>query len=155
MPFLKKIYRRYFVSNYNAPYLVYKTLGLKKHNRKFLSQFLKNKLIYKYGIHLGLTASIGENLKLPHPLSIVIGEGVRIGANCTIYHNVTLGAKHTTHGQEYSYPTIKDNVIIYTDVIILGDVTVGENTIIGAGSLVKSDLEPNSVYAGNPLKKIK
>ncbi|WP_338487533.1 polysaccharide biosynthesis C-terminal domain-containing protein [Ruoffia tabacinasalis] len=152
---LRKIFRVIFYSNINSVVLINILLKLRENNNKILSILLWNKLIVKYGIHIGNRVKIGKNLILPHPLSIVIGNAVKIGDNCTLYHNVTLGTKHSLENESNGYPELKNNVIIYTNTVIIGDIVIGENTIVGSNSLVTTDLEANSVYAGNPLKKIR
>ena len=87
----------------------------------------------------------------PHPLGIVIGKGVSIGNGCRIYQNVTIGLKNETDTQ---YPKIGNNVTIYANSIIIGDIVIGDNTIIGASTVVTKSIPPNSIVAGNPAKII-
>ncbi len=140
--------------NINSVYMCNITLRIYRKGHKFLAVLMRNRLVSKYGIHLGLKSIIGENLKFPHPQGIIIGEGVIVGDNCTIYHNVTLGKKYGPLA-EAGYPKIGNNVIIYTGAVVLGDITIGDNSIIGANSIVLNDIEPNTIYVGIPAKKIK
>lgn len=94
-----------------------------------------------------------NNLRLPHPYNIIINAKTKIGTNVTIYHNVTLGSKRD--GYKAGVPEIGNNVIIYPSAIIIGNVKIGENSIIGAGSIVNTDVDPFTVVAGNPAKLIK
>lgn len=96
-----------------------------------------------------------QNTVFPHPVGIVLGTKVRIGKNCVIYQNVTVGTKETKNFAVAPYPTIEDNVTIFANSIIFGDVTIGANSIIGAGSVVFTSVPPNSIVAGNPAKIIK
>ncbi|MDM1398179.1 serine acetyltransferase [Myroides odoratimimus] len=98
---------------------------------------------------IGMNTIIRKRTKFPHPIGIVIGEGVILGDNCYIYQNVTLGVKNG------AYPKLGNNVIIYPNSIIVGNVNIGDNAIIGANSVVLNDVESNSIVAGNPVKKIK
>lgn len=113
------------------------------------------KNIKRYGVHIGLDTKIGENLTLPHPTNIVLGNGVRIGSNCFIYQGVTLGKKMGHINDVNDYPIIEDNVTIFPGAMIFGDIVIGEGSIIGAGSVVTTNVEPYSIYAGNPAKNIK
>ncbi|QIK52864.1 serine acetyltransferase [Dysgonomonas sp. HDW5B] len=88
---------------------------------------------------------------LPHPVGIVIGEGVSLGDDCRIFQNVTIGVKST---KENIYPTIGDNVIISANAVIIGNIHIGNNVTIGAGSIVLSDVPNNAVVAGNPARII-
>ena len=95
-----------------------------------------------------------KNIIFPHPTGIVIGSKVKLGNNIKIWQNVTIGAKSDIDWQNQKYPEIGDNVLIYANSVIIGDVKIGSNSIIGAMSLVTCDVEANSIYAGIPAKKI-
>ncbi len=97
-------------------------------------------------------AIIGENIKIPHPIGLVIGHDVKIGDNVTIYQNVTIGGKNIGEGK---YPTIGNSVVIFANTTIVGDIVISDNITIGANSLVLSSCPAvGAVYAGNPAKKI-
>lgn len=86
----------------------------------------------------------------------VIHESVTIGKNVRIFQNVTIGCKWSNNKLEDTYaPIIEDNVMIGAGAVILGDIKIGRNSIIGANSVVTHDVEPNSVVAGVPAKVIK
>ena len=103
------------------------------------------------GISIPKSAVIGPGLRIYHFGNIVIHPDVTIGSNCTLRHGVTIGNR-TEHGP---VPVIGDNVRIYTGACIIGNVKVGNNSIIGANALVIRDVEPGSVVVGVPAKKIK
>ena len=94
-----------------------------------------------------------KNTFFPHPIGIVINGNAKIGRNCTIFHNVTIGDSMSGK-PENRYPTIGDNVTIYANSVIIGGITIGDNAVIGAGSVVLKDVPPNAVVAGNPAKTI-
>jgi serine acetyltransferase len=75
-----------------------------------------------------------------------------MGYDCIIYQNVTIGTKDTTNYLFANYPVIGDNVTIYPNAVIIGNISIGDNSIIGAGSIVNSDIPPNSIAYGNPAK---
>jgi serine acetyltransferase len=88
----------------------------------------------------------------PHPVGIVIGYKVDLGYDCIIYQNVTIGAKDTVNYLTANYPRFGNNVIIYPNAVIIGDIYIGDNSIIGAGAIVLADIPPNSIAFGNPAK---
>jgi serine O-acetyltransferase len=101
-------------------------------------------------IHPG--AVIGSAFFIDHGMGVVIGETSEVGDNVTIYHGVTLGG--TTWKKGKRHPTIGNNVVIGTGAKVLGPVTIGDNTRIGANSVVISDTPPNSVVVGIPGKVV-
>ena len=98
----------------------------------YISRFLT-----QIEIHPG--CKIGKNLFIDHGNGVVIGETAIIGDNCLIYHQVTLGNKYIKKGKRH--PTIKDNVILGAGCKILGDIEIGNNTIVGANAVVTKSLE--------------
>jgi serine acetyltransferase len=84
-----------------------------------------------------------RSTKFPHPVGMVIGVE-SIGTNCTIYQGTTIGQR-VPSGR---YPTLGDHVIIYSSCIILGDISIGDNAIIGAGSIVLKDVPANRTIIG-------
>ncbi len=109
------------------------------------------------GAEIDPAAEIGSGCRIWHPAGVIIGRGVRIGTNVSIFSNVVLGGLgHSIfhHGQP-GYPQIGDNAILYTNVTILGPVIIGSNSTIGAHSLVLKSIPDNSMAAGCPAKIIK
>jgi serine O-acetyltransferase len=100
---------------------------------------------------IGLKELYYKRIKLPHPVGVVIGKNVSMGYDCIVYQNVTIGTKDT-FGENALYPVIKNNVIIYPNAIIIGDIVIGENAVIGAGAVVLNDVPPNSTVVGNPAR---
>lgn len=82
-------------------------------------------------------------------LGIVISREVSIGTNCKIYQHVTIGAGHG------GYPEIGNNVTIYSNSVIVGNIKIGDNCVIGACSFVNTNVPPNSTFVGIPAKNIK
>lgn len=98
-------------------------------------------------------AQIGKGLFIDHGHGVVIGETTIIGDNVTIYQGVTLGGTGNETGKRH--PTIEDNVLISAGAKVLGSITIGKNSKIGAGSVVVSDVPPNSTVVGVPGRVIK
>ena len=85
-----------------------------------------------------------------HPYNIIINDKCKLGKNITIYHNVKLGSMRWGHKK--GVPVINDNVIIFPSAIIIGNITIGKDSIIGAGAVIVEDVAPYAVMAGNPAK---
>ncbi|MBQ6374915.1 MAG: serine O-acetyltransferase [Clostridia bacterium] len=130
--------------------LIYHRLAhwLHVHGHVFLARLVSQRGRHKTGIEIHPGATIGPGLFIDHGMGIVIGETAEIGANCTIYHQVTLGGTGKDAGKRH--PTICDNVLIGAGAKILGPVVVGCNSRIAAGSVVLTDMPPNVTAAGVP-----
>lgn len=100
------------------------------------------------GADIPLNAQIGGGLLIPHPNGIVIHPGVRIGVNCLIFQQVTLG-----HGRG-GHPTIGNHVDIGAGAKILGGVTIGANALIGANAVVLCDVPPGKTAVGIPARVV-
>ena len=111
---------------------------------RVLSQFTR--LITGIEIHPG--ASLGEGLFIDHGAGVVIGETAVVGNNVTIYQGVTLGGTGKEKGKRH--PTIGDNVVISAGAKVLGAFIVGDNSKIGAGSVVLKEVPPDSTVVGVP-----
>ena len=102
-------------------------------------------------IHPG--AQIGKGFFIDHGHGVIIGETTIIGDNVTLYQGVTLGGTGKESGKRH--PTIEDNVMISAGAKVLGSFTIGENSKIGAGSVVLNEVPPNSTVVGVPGRVIK
>ena len=114
-------------------------------NHRFVSQLSR----FLTGIEIHPGATIGKRFFIDHGAGIVIGETAEIGDNVMLYHGVTLGG--TGKQKNKRHPTVEDNVMIGAGTIVLGPVTIGANTKIGAGSVVTQDLPPNVTAVGSPV----
>ena len=111
---------------------------------RMLSQLAR--LLTGVDIHPG--AKLGRRLFIDHATGVVIGETTIVGDDVTMYQGVTLGGTGKEHGKRH--PTICDRVFIGNNANVLGNITVGENSRVGAGSVVLSDVPPNSTVVGVP-----
>ncbi|MDX8047394.1 serine O-acetyltransferase [Gracilibacillus sp. S3-1-1] len=100
------------------------------------------------GIEIHPGAKIGRRFFIDHGMGVVIGETCEIGDNVTIYQGVTLGGTGKEKGKRH--PTIKDNVLVATGAKVLGSITIGESSKIGAGSVVLKDVPGHSTVVGIP-----
>ena len=119
----------------------------------FKARRISQKAARKTGIEIHPGATIGKGLFIDHGHGVVIGETTVIGNNVTIYQGVTLGGTGKEQGKRH--PTIEDNVMISVGAKILGSFTIGENSKIGAGSVVLEEVPPNSTVVGVPGRVVK
>jgi serine O-acetyltransferase len=111
---------------------------------RIISQFFR----FLTGIEIHPGATIGRKLFIDHGMGVVIGETCEIGDNVTIYQGVTLGGTGKEKGKRH--PTIGNNVLVASGAKVLGSITIGDNSKIGAGSVVLKDVPPNSTVVGIP-----
>jgi len=119
-------------------------------NRGFwlLARWLSQVARFLTGIEIHPGAKIGRRLFIDHGLGVVIGETAIVGDDVTLYQGVTLGGTGKEHGKRH--PTIEDEVVIGGGAKVLGNITVGRNCRIGAGSVVLRSVPENSTVVGVP-----
>lgn len=123
----------------------------RKKNLYFLGVCIKGYLQNHYGCEISINATISPKAQFIHTVGVVIGEGSIIEDGVIIYSGVVLGRKDI---KVEAYPHIKSNSILCTGACLLGGITVGDNCVIGAKSLVLRDCAPNSTYVGCPAINI-
>lgn len=106
----------------------------------------------KYGLQIHHKAELGNNVKFPHPTSIVIGAGVKIEDDVKIFQNVTLGGARLGDAKESKYPIIKKGTVIFAGAVLIGNIEVGENCVIGANAVVNKNVPSNHIAVGVPCK---
>lgn len=111
-----------------------------------------NKLRREFGCFVQPGAIIGPGLRLPHPNGIVIGKGARIGAGCTLYHQVTLGGARSGDYHADRYPHLGDEVTVFSGAKLIGAIQVGDGAIVGANAVVTSDVPPRHTAVGVPAR---
>ena len=122
------------------------------HHLTIIAVFIRAFIRVLFSADIPYKLKIGKGTKMPHDaLGSLFHPDVIIGNNCVILHGVTIGGRS---GYK-NLPIIKDNVWIGAHSIILGPITIGENSVIGAGSVVVKDVAANSVVAGNPARVIR
>lgn len=98
-----------------------------------------------FGIEIGKDVTLGSGVYFVHPIGIVIGGDAKVGNRVRFYGNNTVGT-----AKDNGYPTIADDVVIGAGARILGPITVGARSEIGANAVVLSDVPPDSVVVGIP-----
>lgn len=115
-----------------------------------LARFTSHLGRFLTGIEIHPAARLGRGLFIDHGMGVVIGETAEVGENVTLLQGVTLGG--TSLKREKRHPTLGDNVVVGAGAAILGAITIGENSRIGAGSVVVRDVPANAVVVGVPGK---
>ncbi|WP_102029387.1 serine O-acetyltransferase [Salirhabdus sp. Marseille-P4669] len=118
----------------------------------FIARVISQVSRFFTGIEIHPGAKIGRRFFIDHGMGVVIGETCEIGDNVTIYQGVTLGGTGKEKGKRH--PTVKDNALIASGAKVLGSITIGENSKVGAGSVVLRDVPDNSTVVGIPGKVV-
>src|SRR5690242_18466060 len=119
-----------------------------KNNLKLFARWLSHLMRGITGIEIHPGATIGRNVFIDHGMGVVIGETAEVGDNVTIYHGVTLGG--TSLHKVKRHPTVEDHVVIGAGAKVLGAITIGANSRIGANAVVVKSTPPDSVVVGVP-----
>ena len=119
----------------------------------FLARWISQKGVRKTGIEIHPGARIGKGFFIDHGNGVIIGETTVIGDNVTLYQGVTLGGTGKEQGKRH--PTIGNNVMISTGAKVLGSFKIGDNSKIGAGSVVLKEVPPGSTVVGVPGQVVK
>ena len=145
---------------YSTPTLFYKGFQglaayraancLWKNDRHTMSLFIQNRASEVFGVDIHPAAEILGGVMIDHATGVVIGETAKIDKNVSIFQGVTLGGKGNERGDRH--PKIQSGVSIYASSTVLGNITIGKNSTIAAGSLVLKDVDPNTTVAGIPAK---
>jgi serine O-acetyltransferase len=122
------------------------------HNLKLVARAGSQLVRALTGIEIHPGAKIGPRFFIDHGMGVVIGETAEVGADVTLYHGVTLGGTSLSKGKRH--PTLKDRVVVGAGAKLLGEITIGEDTRIGANAVVVRSVPPNSVVVGVPGQSV-
>jgi serine O-acetyltransferase len=118
------------------------------HNFKLLGRWLSQMVRGLTGIEIHPGAKIGRGFFIDHGMGVVIGETTEIGENVTLYHGVTLGGVNLQKGKRH--PTLEDDVVVGAGAKVLGAITIGAGSRVGANAVVVKPVPSNSVVVGVP-----
>ena len=115
---------------------------------RLLARLLSQLGRFLTGVDIHPGALLGRRLFIDHATGVVIGETAIVGSDVTLYQGVTLGGTGKGHGKRH--PTLCDGVFVGNNANVLGNITIGQNSRVGAGSVVLTDVPPNSTVVGVP-----
>jgi serine O-acetyltransferase len=115
---------------------------------RFLPRFMSQVTRFHTGVEIHPGARLGRRLFIDHGMGVVIGETAIVGDDVTLYQGVTLGGTGKEEGKRH--PTLRNGVFVGNNANILGNITIGENSRVGAGSVVVRDVPPDSTVVGVP-----
>lgn len=119
----------------------------------FIARLISQRTARRTGIEIHPGAKIGKGLFIDHGHGVIIGETAVLGNNVTLYQGVTLGGNGKEKGKRH--PTVGNNVMVSAGAKVLGSFKIGDNSKIGAGSVVLSEVPPNSTVVGVPGRVVK
>ena len=124
-----------------------------RHGLKLPGRWVSHLFRALTGIEIHPGATIGPGFFIDHGMGVVIGQTAEIGADVTLYHGVTLGGTSLAKGKRH--PTLEDRVVVGAGAKILGAITIGADSRIGANAVVVKSVPPNSVVVGVPGQIVK
>ena len=146
----------------STPFLFYKGFhALQAHRvanwlwrqgRETLAHFFQNQISVTLGVDIHPAARVGSGIMLDHATGIVIGETAVVEDDVSILHSVTLGGSGKVGGDRH--PKIRRGVLLAAGCKVIGNIEIGTNSKVGAGSVVLQDVAPNTTVAGVPAKVV-
>ncbi|MFP9192041.1 serine O-acetyltransferase [Natronosalvus vescus] len=121
-------------------------------NWRLLARVLSQLARFLTGVEIHPAARIGRRVTIDHGMGVVIGETAIVGEDVHLYHGVTLGG--ATNEPVKRHPTLEDGVLVGANATLLGDITIGDEATVGAGSVVTDSVEPGATVAGVPARRV-
>lgn len=154
--FLRYLAKFYSHPGFRAVTLYRCGAWLRRRKRYRLAGIVQRWMLRSCFCDISCSAEIGAGLLITHTIGLVIGGGTRLGKNCDVRQNVTLGgnfSKTDEHGR--TQPWVGDNVSVGAGAVVIGPIRVGSNAVIGANSVVTRDVPENAIVSGIPAEVIK
>lgn len=140
-------------NGYKALRMYRKAHSLWQKGHRQLARYVSSRCVRKTGVDIHPAATLGRRVFIDHGVGVVIGETAQVGDDVMIYQGVTLGGTGKHVGKRH--PTIEDRVLLSSGAKVLGPLTVGHDSKIGAGSVVLKDVPPFSTVVGVPGRVVK
>lgn len=120
----------------------------------YLAWFLARLNIFLTGAEIEFNAEIGPWCLIAHPAGLVVGRGTVIGERATLFQGVSFGAKNWHPETIGRFPEVGANCFIFANAVVIGGIKIGDHCIIGANSVVSTDIPEDSLVVGNPAQVI-
>jgi putative colanic acid biosynthesis acetyltransferase WcaB len=117
--------------------------------------FYRYFVIWLLGVELQEAVMAGPGLQVHHGIGLVVNPRAVLGKNCILRHNTTIGSKTLPNGSEGASPVLGDFVDVGAHSVILGDISIGDHAIVGAGSVVIHSVPAGAVVVGNPARVVR
>lgn len=127
-------------------------IRLKRRGWRRMARFVSHRIQRKYGVFVSARADLHEDLHLPHPTGIVVGDGVKLGPRVTIYQNVTLGGARVGDGARDNYPVVGEGAVLYAGCVVVGKINIGRDCVVGANAVVTRDVPDGATVVGIPAR---
>jgi serine O-acetyltransferase len=118
----------------------------------FIACWMHRHYTLKYDIQIPAATQVGPGLQISHYGGIIVNSKVKIGRDCNITHNVTIGASQ--RGSRAGTPVLGDEVYLGPGAVIVGDVAIGDRAAVGANAVISRDIPPDGVAVGIPARVI-
>lgn len=141
-----------FKAGFQAVLLYRVSHWLHQHGWTYLAWFLSRVSVALTGAEIEFNAEIGPGMFVAHPVGIVVGRGTGIGSGVTLFQGVTFGVKSWHPDQIRKFPRVGNNCFFFSGAAVLGDVTIGDNCVIGAHAVVTADVPGGALAVGIPAK---
>jgi serine O-acetyltransferase len=124
-----------------------------RHHLRLCGRMMSHTARFVTGVEIHPGATIGRRFFIDHGMGVVIGETSEIGDDVLLYQGVVLGG--TTHEKKKRHPTLGNGVVVGAGAILLGDIVIGDEARVGAGSVVVTSLDPKTTAVGVPARVVK
>ncbi|MCI7239948.1 MAG: serine O-acetyltransferase [Aerococcus suis] len=143
------------LTNQGVHAILFHRLAHKCYNKKWflLAQIISKFARFLTGVEIHPGAQIGKRLFIDHGMGTVIGETAVVGNDVTIFHGATLGGTGKQKGKRH--PNVEDGVLVSANSSVLGNITIGEGSKIGANAVVLEDVPPHVTVVGLPAKIVR
>lgn len=119
---------------------------------RFAARVIRAHVLVRYSCDLSPAARVGRRLRMPHPIGIVIGDGVHIGDDVALWQHVTLGSHGRLQSDERDYPQLGHGVRVYSGATVIGGISLGDGSVVAAQALVNRDVPAQSLAVGLPAR---